>query len=277
MTELPQVKTVETLDHKLTDTVFLPAFIEDNQMGLQRDPDYESRLELQDPRTYKALRNGDWSVFEGQFLPEFSYHVHVIKPFDLPREWARFRGYDWGFAAPAAMYWLAKDPATKRLYVYREFYQAGLTDPHQAERINEMTESWERFTFTYADPSAWTKRTVDLDAKSTYDVMLEHGILFTKADNDQIGKSKRLRAGLAPLIDGKPGIYIFDTCVSLIAELEGLLTDPDHPEKPLPNQTDHAYDALCYALTGYSPPIVKTEAEQNKPRWKNPYQGVKGL
>lgn len=276
MSELPQVKTTETLDHKLVDVVFLPAFMEDNPIGMEKDPEYVKNLELQDDRTYRALRDGDWSVFAGQFLPEFSYHTHVIRPIELSREWTRFRGYDWGFADPAVMYWLARDPATMRLYVYREFYESGLTDPHQAERINEMTESWEKFTWTYADPSAWTRRTVEMVAKSTYDVMLQHSILMTKADNDQISKSKRLRSALAPIHDGKPGIYIFDTCTNLISELEGLLVDPDHREKPLPNQVDHGYDALCYALTGYSPPILKTEADKKK-KWTSPYQGVKGL
>jgi phage terminase large subunit len=276
MSDLPAVKSVETLDHKITESVFLPAFVEDNPLLLQRDPDYISRLELQDDRTYKALRYGDWSVFAGQFLPEFSYHTHVIKPFEIPRNWRRKRGYDWGFAAEAAMYWIATDPATKRLYVYREFYEAGLTDPQQAEAINDMTQVWEKFSFNYADPSIWTSRTTERVAKSTADVFQSYSILMTKADNDQIAKSKRLRSALAPIHDGKPGILIFNTCTNLIAELEGLMTDPDHPEKPLPNQQDHAYDALCYGLTGYSPPrLVDRDKKKEKP--KNIYSGVKGL
>ena len=277
MSELPPVITVENPEGMQMNTVFLPALLQDNPALLKRDPTYVDRLRQQGERLSRALLEGDWSAFVGQFLPEFSKMRHVCKPFEIPKTWTRYRGYDWGFADPAAMYWLAKDPASKRMYVYREFYEAGLTDPQQFERINDMTESWEKFTFSYADPSIWTQRTVERVAKSTYDVALDYRILFTRADNDQVSKARRLRSSLADIHDGRPGLMIFDTCTYLIVEIEGLMSDPDHPENPLPNQQDHGYDALCYGLTGYSPPILKT-TDDNKPKqYQNPFAGVKGL
>ena len=277
MTELPPVKTVENPEHRLIDTVFLPAFLDDNPMLEQRDPGYRDRLFQQGDRLAKALLEGDWSVFAGQFLAEFAYHRHVVKPFEIPRTWTRFRGYDWGFAAPACMLWLAKEPSTGRIFVYQEFYEHSMTDPQQCEQINDMTQTHERFAFSFADPAVWTRRTVDIIAKSTYDVFLAHQILLTKADNDQERKAHRIRQALADIHDSKPGLQIFSSCRNLIAELEGLMSDPDHPEKPLANQADHAYDALCYALSNYTAPTITTRYKKKNTKNVSPFIGMKGI
>lgn len=114
-------------------------------------------------------------------------------------------------------------------------------------------------------------------AKSTYDVFLEHGILLNKADNNQMRKAKRLRQALADIHDGLPGLQIFSSCKNVIGEIEGLMSDPDNPEKPLPNQMDHAYDALCYALSNYVPPAVNTRQRREPRERKNPFLGMKGI
>ena len=277
MNNLPPVKSVENPEHRLIESVFLPAFLEDNPLLEERDPGYRERLYAQGEHLARALLEGDWSVFAGQFLSEFAYHRHVVKPFEIPRTWTRFRGYDWGFAAPACMLWIAKEPSTGRLFVYNEMYEAGLTDPQQCELINDITQLNERFIFTFADPSAWTKRSVDVIAKSTYDVFIQHQILLTKADNNQQRKSQRIRQALGDIHDGEPGMKIFSTCKNLIAEIEGLMTDPDHPERPLSNQSDHAYDALCYALSNYTAPSVTHKFRQYKQTVRNPFIGMEGI
>jgi len=277
MTDLPPVKTVENPEHRLIETVFLPAFLEDNPILMERDPGYRDRLYQQGEQLARALLEGDWSVFAGQFLSEFAYHRHTIKPFEIPRTWTRFRGYDWGFASPACMLWLAKEPNTGRVFVYQEMYESKLTDPQQAEKINDMTEEWEKFSFSFADPSVWTKRSIDIIAKSTYDVFIEHSIYLVKADNNQLRKAQRLRAALGDIHDGEPGLKIFRTCKSLITELEGLMRNPDHPERPLPRQQDHAYDAICYALSNYTAPSITGIRKKNTKKPKSPLLGLRGI
>lgn len=277
MAELPPVKTVSNPEHRLIETVFLPAFLDDNPILEERDPGYRDRLFAQGERLARALLDGDWSVFAGQFLSEFAYHRHVVKPFEIPRTWSRFRGYDWGFRAPACMLWLAKEPSTGRLFVYKELYEAGLTDPQQAEKINDMTEQHERFVFSFADPSVWTKRSTETIAKSTYDVFLDHQILLTKADNNQERKAQRIHSALADIHDNEPGLKIFDTCTNLIGEIEGLIGDADHPERPQSGQQDHAYDALCYALSNYVAPTVTSRYRKYIQKVKSPFIGLEGI
>jgi hypothetical protein len=175
------------------------------------------------------------------------------------------------------MLWLAKDPATARLYVYQEMYVTAMTDPQQAEMINDMTQPWERFAYSFGDPSLWTKRTTGMIAKSTYDVFIEHGIYLIKADNKQERKAQRIRSALADIHDGEPGIKIFTTCTNLIAEIEGLMSNPEHPDRPLANQQDHAYDALCYALSNYTAPTVTGRARKTSKKSVSPLVGLKGI
>lgn len=272
---LPEVIQVENPERRLVQTAFLPAKLEDNPILEKRDPLYRERLFQQGDKIARAMLEGDWSTFQGQFLPKFQYGRHVCEPFEIPREWRRWRGYDWGFAAPACMLWIAKDPDKHRIFVYNEYYEAGMTDPQQAEMINDMSGN-EKYMFSFADPSVWTKRSTQIVARSTYDVFLDHGIYLTKADNDQQRKAKRIRTALADIHDGEPGIKIFSTCKNLTRELSNLMTDPDRPEKPLSGQEDHAYDAICYGLSRYRPPVLTTRKYSVKTQ-KGPLQGVEGL
>jgi PBSX family phage terminase large subunit len=239
------------------------------------NPEYKKYLEGLTGLIAKMWRDGDWDVFAGQAFPEFNENKHVIKPFDIPEHWMRWRGEDWGYAAPMAVYWFAKDPNSRRTFIYRELYQAGLTDPQQARRINEMTGD-EHITSHFADPSMWTKRTVSDTATSTYDTYLANGIYLTKADNDHANKKRKMHSVLAVLPDGLPGLQIFSICTNLIRTLPALQTDPDKPEDILEGQEEHAYDAVTYGLTNYRDPAPEPNRKPREP-WKSPLAGVKGL
>lgn len=243
--------------------------------------EYKNYLESLTGLLAKMWRDGDWDVFAGQAFAEFQpekdgRNWHVIKPFDIPDNWQRWRGIDWGFAAPMACYWFAKDPDTRRTYIYRELYEAGLTDPQQARRINEMSGDKEIFTFTFADPSMWTKRTTGEIATSTHDTYSSNGIYLTKADNDHANKKRKLHSVLAVLPDGLPGLQIFSTCTNLIRTIPILQTDPDKPEDILDDQEDHAYDAVTYGMTNYRDPAPEPHRKKSEP-WVSPMLHMKGL
>jgi hypothetical protein len=53
---------------------FIPARLDDNQIGVEADPTYEERLEgIGSAAQVKAYRWGDWNVIEGAFFDCFSY------------------------------------------------------------------------------------------------------------------------------------------------------------------------------------------------------------
>lgn len=273
---LPSIKQTPNPNGLLEDTLFIPAFLEDNQVGINRDPDYEARLMARDPQIAEALRWGNWSVFSGQFIRNFSRSRHVVKPFELPLDWLRWRSLDWGFAAPLSCHWWAMNPDSRRIYVYRELYQPGLTDPQQARKLNDLTAPGEVIAFTWADPSMWNKKTDTEIARSSYDVYLDNGVLLTKAVNDRQQGISKIRSALANLADGLPAMQIFDSCTALIRTFMSLVSDPKNPEDILDGQEDHAFDDCRYGLSNWTPPAPPLPARE-KPKRLYPMQGRKGF
>ena len=48
----------------------------------------------------QAWLDGDWSVTLGAFFDCWNTGRHVIAPFEIPKDWMRFRSMDWGSASP---------------------------------------------------------------------------------------------------------------------------------------------------------------------------------
>lgn len=271
-----EVRELMNPNGKLEKTLFIPAFLEDNPLGVERDPEYEHRLMMRDDQTAKALRFGQWSVFAGQMFPEFGKSVHTCDPFAIPPTWTRWVAMDWGYAAPWCALWFARDITNGRLYVYRELYFAGLTDPQQAEKIKEVS-SGETSYKNFADPSMWTKRTTEVTAKSTYDVYLAHGVLLSKANNDNQNKISKTHSALSNMYDGKPYVQIFSTCYNLIRTIPTLMRDIKNVEALMPNQEDHAWDAFAYGLTDWVPPVVTFTGNNRRQPAKNPWNQLRSI
>jgi PBSX family phage terminase large subunit len=67
---------------------------------------------------------GLFTRLEGLVYPEYDEETHVVDSFDIPDNWLRFGGLDFGKSNPNAVLCIAQDPDTKNFFVYREFYQA---------------------------------------------------------------------------------------------------------------------------------------------------------
>lgn len=201
----------------------------------------------------RAWRDGDWNVFAGQVFREWSESRHVVEPFDIPANWLRFRGVDWGDRKPWCCLWLARDPDNGRVYVYREEYETGLTDKRQAQRILDVTASGEKIKATYADPSMWTSHNFEDQTFSTADQYLKTGVVLVKADNNRIQGKRKISEFLSNLADKGPGLQVFRTCSNLIRTLPALVHDKVNVEDVDTKGEDHAYDALRYALTSLKP------------------------
>lgn len=227
------------------DFIFIRSLPEDNPYLA---PEYWDELRSQPPDIQRAWIEGDWYVFSGQAI-RFRQDVHVIRPTEIPDYWVRKTGYDWGYAKPACYLWTARNPDNGRVIVYREMYQAGLTDPRQAEIIRQMEPADERIITRFADPSVFTKRTIESNPTSTADVFASHGLYLTSAQNDRIAGKRKIDGLIEPLPDGKPGLLVFETCRDLVKTLPSLVYDKTRVEDVDTGGEDHAYDALRYALS----------------------------
>lgn len=87
------------------DRVFIPSKLQDNKF---LGNDYVANLQMVgNAQLVRAWLEGDWSVIEGAFFPEFSDAKHVIAPFHIPNSWLRFRAADWGSYRPFSVGWYA--------------------------------------------------------------------------------------------------------------------------------------------------------------------------
>jgi PBSX family phage terminase large subunit len=241
-------------------TRFYPATYRDNPTTT---PEYKRYLEGLAGKLGKAWRDGDWDIFEGVAFPGFDPMVHVCEPFEIPEEWPRWRGVDWGSGAPFCCLWAAKDIASGRKYVYREAYQARLSDQEQARLIRTMTPPAESINVTYADPSMWTERNKEGQWYSSANEYAAEGVPLTKGNNQRIAGKRNVERVLNILPDGRPELVIFDTCEHLVEQLGNLVLDEHNVEDVDTKQEDHAYDSCRYLLTQEQEP--EEEEEQVSP------------
>lgn len=251
------------------DVVFIPARLADNQILEQRDPEYRALLEARDADTRRALLDGDWDVFAGQAFRDWRRDRHVVDPFEIPTHWPKWRAVDWGYRNPFCCLWLARDPDSGRVIVYRELYRTDLTDRQQARLIRELTPPDEAVALTYADPSMWAKKTYEYTVLSTADEYAAEGVILSRADNDRVSGKRKLDRLLQDLPDGRPGLAVFPNCANLIRTIPGLVYDQRQVEDVDSEGEDHAYDGLRYGLTNVRmAPAPKTNSKDTQ--YKSP-------
>lgn len=132
---------------------FIAAKVDDNP---HVDAGYRKNLEaIPDENRRRAMLDGDWDVFSGMFFPQFSRSRHIVPTYlEIPSSWQKFAGIDYGYAAPWAVIWAARD-SDGRLWVYRERYATKIGEADQARLILEADEGESASRF--ADDQMWAK------------------------------------------------------------------------------------------------------------------------
>jgi hypothetical protein len=273
---------IETGEIMRVSRAFVPATVYDNPTLMKADPGYIQRL-LQLPEIEKQrLLFGDWSAFAGQFFHELNPEVHGFDG-DLPFEWEVYRCFDWGYSKPWCCLFFAVD-YDGNLWVIREIYgskgdeDVGLkqTATEVARKIREVERELKRKVHIGpADPSIWSKRpqkdgTLGI---SVADEMGAEGIYWLKADNDRKLGWHQVHTRLATDDDGKPGLYIHNSCRHLWRTLPLLQENPNDTDDVLHKDAeDHPADTLRYGCmhrpmkpkARIAPDIGSFQAERRK-------------
>ena len=239
---------------------FIPSSLDDNKILMENDPDYESRLLSLPSQLARALRYGDWSVFEGQVLDSFRPNIHVCKPFILEQgKWFRFCTMDWGWSKPYSIGFYAVN-SLGQIVRYREMYgckegEYNVGVKKSAKKLAQ--EAWEFALMDgikdmVADPAIWTDEKIEDESKSIAQVFTEVGFNMIKANNDRIN-------GLVMVddifkqtvwVDEKevPMFQVFNTCTAFIRTIPTLTPNPNHPEDIDTQLEDHPYDDHRYGM-----------------------------
>lgn len=248
------IVTLET--GETTTIIFIPSLVQDNLFLLQTDPNYVKRLDALPEKERKALKYGDWDIFDGQFFTEFNRNIHVCKPFPIPKEWRIYRTRDYGLDMCAVL-WIAMD-YRQNIYIFKEFYESGLIVSEAGRKINELTT--ENIVIDYAPPDLWNKNRDT--GKSTADIFAESNQYLTKADNNRITGWLAVHEWLK-IIEDEQGqktsrLHIFSNCLNLIRTLPALQHDEKNPNDVAnePHELTHINDALRYFCTMWQAPMT---------------------
>ena len=271
----PQVTVAE---NGLT-RVFIPARVADNPALLKADPGYLDRLKLVGSEALvRAWLEGDWDAVEGAFFDGWSAS-NIIAPFAPPTWWYHFRAFDWGSAAPFSVGWwtvVGDDVSLPGIMLprgalvrYREWYGAGgdgkglrLTAEEVATGILQR-ERGETLGRCVADPAIFAQN----GGPSIAEAMAKAGVFFGPADNTRVGKLgalsgwNQVRARIRGQ-DGRPMLYVFETCRDFIRTVPVLQHDPQRPEDLDTAAEDHIADETRYACM--SRPLTPTEPKAEK-------------
>ena len=240
---------------------FVQAFARDNP---HLDPKYiTANLASLPEEMRRRFEDGDWDIFEGQYLVEWRKQLHVVEPFAIPDNWPRWTATDYGttmLKPTFATLWFAQDPETGRRFVYRELYGQGWLAAEQAQRIMDAERGGEVVRRRIGDPAMFNN--VNGDGTSPADSYRKEGLLLIRGYNDRVKGWHLVREALTMWPDGRPGLQAFSTCRNLVRTAPTLMHDDHNPEDVDTDGEDHLWDAARYGLSAN---LAKLSVER-KPR-----------
>ncbi|KKM85803.1 hypothetical protein LCGC14_1285410 [marine sediment metagenome] len=193
------------------------------------------------PEEVQATRiKGRFASFYGAVYRTYNRGVHVIRPFKIPEEWPKYRGFDFGFTNPFVSLWLTKDK-DENWYVYREYYKARTGIGEHITNIKHLSVD-ETYITSWADPENAEDR-----------AELRKAGIITKPAQKAIAKGiEIIQSKLKVKQNGKPSLFFFNTCRNTCREMStyhyptgSRLKNP--ADIPL-QKNDHTCDSVRYVI-----------------------------
>ena len=214
-------------------------------------------MKITDPERYKVAGEGDWGLEGGRYFNEWRESLHVVKPFEIPKNWIRFRAMDFGISKPYACLWFAVD-YDNNLYCYRELYGwggkanvgTGETAKQIAEKIVQLETHEEHVNYGVLDSACWQRTGVSGPSieEELNNVLIKNRLVsFSKSSKGRLEGANQFKQRLIgnKLKDGtyKPAIYFFSNCIHSIRTIPMIGHDKHDPELPDTNCEDHCFVA----------------------------------
>jgi len=191
---------------------------------------------------FRMFYLGEFVKPEGLVYQDFDAGIHIIEPLELPSNWRRIIGMDFGYNNPMAAVWLAVDN-DGNVYAYREYYERRKLPQDVASDLARLSKG-EQIDAILVDPSA----------PVLIEVLRRQGFNAIPANNTV----KEGIAAVTGLLREKR-LFFFRGLSNTLDEIESYhwkkVNDQikEEPEK----EYDHAMDALRYAIMGYIKGIKK--------------------
>lgn len=191
-------------------------------------------MKKNNPRRYHVAGLGNWGIVDGLIYENWREEEFSLE--DIRQCKSAF-GLDFGYTNdPSAFFAGFVDIQNKKLYVWDEFYEKGLSNKKIFEKISSMGYAKERITADSAEPKS-------IDELKTLGI---HRINGAKKGKDSIVN------GIQWIQDLE--IIIHPRCVNFLTEISNYTWDEDKFGRKLNVPIDdfnHLMDAMRYALEGY--------------------------
>lgn len=244
--------------------IFVPSTIFDNQELLKNDPNYLANLSMLPEAEKNALLYGSWDSFDGQVFKEWvndpahyadRVNTHVIEPFDIPKHWIVYRGFDFGYTKPFSVGWYTADENGK-LYRISEYYGCTGT-PNTGLKINPVEIASNIRQIENEHPLLRGRKIIGIADPSIFDesrgesvaYMMSKSpnfIYFNRGDNTRIAGKMQIHYRLAFDDNGSPMFQCFNTCKHFIRTLPNLVYSESKVEDINTDTEDHIYDEFRY-------------------------------
>lgn len=214
------------------------------------------------PARRAARRYGHFTALEGLVYDDFNREIstltdetglpvhpprtNVCEPFEIPKEWRRYRAIDFGVRDAWVCLWIAIDPRDDVAYVYRELYD---TTGRGTRKNGAIVAQWSRNEpepeWTVADAASTEGRIILRD---------EHEIVTVKSIKGIAEGIAEVGGRIKPVGEGAESrvhLVFFTNCRNAIREHEqwkwrkdtgGANGTPQLPE----DRDNHSCDAIIY-------------------------------
>ncbi|MFJ6565512.1 hypothetical protein ACIQMV_37860 [Streptomyces sp. NPDC091412] len=184
-----------------------PAYVHRDGSYTEAGHAYMAALDALTGVRRQRLKEGRWTAAEGVILEEFDDTVHLVDRFEVPADWPRIWGVDFGFTNPTCVQWWAIDP-DQRLWLYRELYHTHRTiDEHARTILTAVTEEDEDGARRWTEPKPIAV-VCDHDAGDRAVLERELGLSTTRARNDVKIGLQAVKTWLRPAGDGRPRLFL---------------------------------------------------------------------
>lgn len=228
---------------------FLSTHLHSSYQNKYLDPDFQTRIGRGKPDWWiKRYIYGSFEYAEGLVYPTFA--EHIVDPFEIPANWKRMFGVDFGLRDPTVMLGIAIDPVKGIAYIYDEHYEAEKPVNYHAEKMRKMVDKVPAGMINgqiVADPAGKTRR--GTNGRSYFGHYAEYGLWFKEAINN-------IESGVMKVFTylSMNKMKIMSNCVYTIKEgREYKYQDntmdlqKNRGEKPM-DSNNHAMDTLRYII-----------------------------
>lgn len=206
-------------------------FLDDSDRRMFED------MRKRNPRRYQVAGLGHWGIVEGLVYENWQEKDFTIN--DLPPDALSAAGLDYGYTNdPTAFLMPFYSPSQRRLYIWDEFYQKGMSNKKIFQEITRMGYAKETITADSAEP----KSNAELRG---------YGLRITGAKKGP----DSIQNGIQWIQDLE--IWIHPRCVNFITEISNYGFKPDKFGKLTNEPVDdfnHLMDAMRYGLEKYIRP-----------------------